>query len=548
MVVFRAKPVKVLMIYNRFYLGLTTLILSACGAEKSKVFEKSTNVGFSSNYDPPLSNFVAPSESDPNFKILEPLLVDPYWTSALEMDNGEEDIRILLNEHGNTIKFSFPLEAPPYLPVTIQGWAPATIDMISSSREIFLKLDEVLDVNIEESETSEGLNNFAVAQSIQVTTSGFSYFPNNYYQLGSDIFISKDFSKPLFLSNTITNYDYEILVHEIGHALGLKHPFESDRNNSSVLTPVEDNTQYTAMSYNHAEDTFDGTFRYLDWMTLTKFYGVNPEFQPGDDVYKFDDGVGKFIIDGNGIDTVDMSGSAKDIFLDLRPGAHSFEGHKSSFITSANQLTISHGSKVENAKTGSGDDTIIGNQLSNLIISGTGDDIIFAGEGLDVILPGIGKNKIDLSEDVKVQDRLVFEISDGDKEFDTLYGFTLGSTGDRIDLTNFDFPELNFLPLVASSNIPLGNIDYSLVRIYGTDFNGFENLESYLLNGDLFDNLSLSVGKHSILVTSSSQGTGENQNIYYLNNISGYVDVHHMAQLVGNYLDIDNWSVDNFII
>ena len=97
--------------------------------------------------------------------------------------------------------------------------------MVSAGREIFSKLNQILNVKFEESNTSEGFNNLVIAQSIQANTSGFSYFPNNYFQLGSDIFISKDYAKPLILPSRYTNYDYETLLHEIGHALGLKHPF-----------------------------------------------------------------------------------------------------------------------------------------------------------------------------------------------------------------------------------------------------------------------------------------------------------------------------------
>ena len=116
-------------------------------------------------------------------------------------------------------------------------------------------------------------NVIAMGISSQATTAGFSYFPNNFFEIGMDVFIAKGYASPSFSSELITNYDYEVLVHELGHALGLKHPFEANGENTATLSMFEDNTRNTAMSYDDDPATFNGTLRPLDWMALTVLRG-----------------------------------------------------------------------------------------------------------------------------------------------------------------------------------------------------------------------------------------------------------------------------------
>ena len=170
-------------------------------------------------------------------------------------------------------------------------------------------------------------------------------------------------------------------------------------------------------------------------MALTEFYGVNPTYSSGNNIYSFSSSGGVFIIDGAEIDTISVSDTTLDVTIDLRPGAHSHHGDKSIYITNANQLTISHGSDIENVITGSGDDTVIGTDSDNIIVTGSGSDTIFAGGGSDTITSGSGIDRIDLSESVQSRDTVTLSVASTDLGIDTIYGFKQGLLGDIFDVS-----------------------------------------------------------------------------------------------------------------
>jgi hypothetical protein len=63
-------------------------------------------------------------------------------------------------------------------------------------------------------------------------------------------------------------YGYETLLHELGHAMGLKHPFEGD----VTLPAAQDNTGNTLMSYNYAGGPYS-SFNQYDIAALNWIYG-----------------------------------------------------------------------------------------------------------------------------------------------------------------------------------------------------------------------------------------------------------------------------------
>jgi serralysin len=337
-----------------------------------------------------------------------------------------------------------------------------------------------------------------------------------------------------------------VLVHEIGHALGLKHPFEASGENTATLSTFEDNTRNTAMSYDDDTATFNGTLRPLDWMALTKFYGVKSTYNAGDDIYEFSNSGGTFIIDGAGFDTINASNATLDVTIDLRSGAHSHLGAKSNYITAANQLTISHGSDIENVITGLGDDTVIATDLDNIIVTGSGSDTIFAGGGTDIITSGTGADRIDLSEYVQSRDTVTLSLASTNLGIDTIYGFEQGAFGDIFDVSAILSSGFELFPLVVLGSALTANFSGGILRLTGLGVSSATDLSIALEVGGVLETLSMDKGASAMIISADSQATGEEQCVFVANNSNGEISITQLTILQGNALDIDQWHVDNF--
>ena len=496
------------------------------------------------SYVPPPANYEPPVSVDLNFKVLEAELVQPYWTASLLMDAPERSVDPILERYSRVIEYSFPVVQPSYEQPGVIGWQTANAVVQTAGREIFDRLEAYLNVSFIEVTDPLDMNVIAIGVSNQTEAVGFAYFPNPDFEVGMDVFISDDYVAPRFVRSEVTNLDYEIMLHEIYHAIGLKHPFHAHEQNSNVLASREDSNTYTVMSYNLDSSAFSGDARVLDLMALTELYGVDPSYNSGNDTYSFSNSSGVFIIDGGGRDTITYEGT-QNAFIDLRSDGHSYLGVKSAYITAAKQLTISSGSSIEDAATGSGNDTIIGNALNNTLSSGGGDDRIFAGEGIDVIIPGSGSNVIDLSEDIQVSDTLEIIATNNSNDWDTIYGFAQGDSGDCIDLVDISSNGFDFLPLISIANVPDFDIASSIVRIVGLNLESSEDVATALKTGSL-TNLGIPQQSQSILLCADTQGTGEEQRLYAASTMTSELTVDQLVVFQGNYLDIDMWTSANF--
>jgi hypothetical protein len=71
------------------------------------------------------------------------------------------------------------------------------------------------------------------------------------------------------------NYKLYVFLHEIGHALGLKHPFHQMAHNNQTLRSELDHVNHTVMAYNGASESMAGVrLGALDLLAIQSLYGA----------------------------------------------------------------------------------------------------------------------------------------------------------------------------------------------------------------------------------------------------------------------------------
>ncbi|MDO9294013.1 MAG: M10 family metallopeptidase C-terminal domain-containing protein [Hydrogenophaga sp.] len=274
------------------------------------------------------------------------------------------------------------------------------------------------------------------------TATAFAYYPGStlWSSAAGDVWINT--ASGSNLAPAAGNYAAMVLVHELGHAIGIAHPadYESDDAPSYAANALyyEDSRQFTVMSYFSESNTgasFGGRYAaspLLDDIAAIQLeYGANMSTRVGDTVYGFNSNAGrpwfeassaasKLIVavwDAGGNDTFDFSGYSNAQTIDLRAGNFSSVGGLTG------NVAVAAGATIENAVGGSGADAITGNVSGNVLTGAAGDDVIYGGAGGDTLSGGEGRDFLRGEEGA---DYLVggaaFDDMHGNMGNDTLFG------------------------------------------------------------------------------------------------------------------------------
>ena len=269
-------------------------------------------------------------------------------------------------------------------------------------------------------------------------SSGDSYYHLNYTNGVAD---SSQGSLASNLDFSVGTYGFLTAIHEIGHNLGLKHPFGS----GTVLPTEDEDIRNSVMAYSSINDinlNFSWNSSSYSWSTeslvpitpmvydiaaVENWYGSVTDANTGNTTYTYTDGTEiQAILDSDGTDTIDVSGMDQRSIIDLTPGAYSSLGYwatsdqvsyyageigvsestiqaiydnYSSISESDNisggvtrsggifqrqdNLGIAYSSTIENIIGSAGNDQFTGNSAANVIEGNAGNDTIAGGGGDD---------------------------------------------------------------------------------------------------------------------------------------------------------------------
>lgn len=275
-----------------------------------------------------------------------------------------------------------------------------------------------------------------IAESSAADPTAYAYLPHVAPQ-GGDVWFgtSYDYTNPV-----LGSYAYHTMIHELGHALGLKHGHEPSGVANVSLETAYDSMEFSVMTYRsyvghgltgytNEQYGFAQTFMMYDIAALQHLYGANFSTNSSATTYRWDpltgecflNGVGQgapganrvfeTIWDGGGIDTYDFSSYGSSLTIDLAPGGWcvlpkeqtallGWEGqYARGSVFNALQYEGDTRSLIENAIGGGASDIVRGNVATNYLLGAGGIDSLFGLSGNDTLEGSSGDDILNGGDD-----------------------------------------------------------------------------------------------------------------------------------------------------
>lgn len=250
----------------------------------------------------------------------------------------------------------------------------------------------------------EGMINLYGASGFSTNTAGWGHYPSVSLSAAGTGSVVIELEGEEYADIGPGSYAYEVLLHEIGHALGLEHPHEG----GLILAHDLDNNVQTVMTYEYAarNATQPGI---LDRQALDYIYGDASQFEGW--------GIGT----NRKGDPLIRGGLDNDTILAPGQSTHAFgrDGHDDIFGREGDDrlnggdghdtITGGAGADVLKGKVGNDllvggiyadgysgrhDDSLSGQRGRDTLWGGGGDDTLWGGSGADELYGGIGRDAL----------------------------------------------------------------------------------------------------------------------------------------------------------